>query len=155
MGLRQKFILLAAVAGLIVAIVSGVSYYIAYTDLKESVEQEIQSSVEVESQALETWLQAKVSLAQSAANVMSAVDSNSNLARMNILLSAGNHDGEILTMAVGNEDGFIMTYADGDITKLLDPRTRDWYRNAKSSGMSTLLTSRLPLSVLVSVFAVA
>ena len=139
MGLRQKFILLAAVAGLIVAIVSGVSYYIAYTDLKESVEHEIQSSVETESQALETWLQAKVSLAQSAANVMSAVDSNSNLARQNLLLSAGVHDREILTMAVGNEDGFIMTYADGDITKIVDPRTRDWYRKAKSSG-ATIFT---------------
>lgn len=134
MGLRQQFILLAAVAGIIVAIVSGVSYYIAYTDLKKSVEQEIQISVEVESQALETWLQAKISSAQAAANVMSAVDSNSTLARMNDLLSAGTHDSEILTMAASNEDGFIMTFADGDISNLIDPRTRDWYRNAKGSG---------------------
>lgn len=134
MGIRQKFFLLAAVAGLIVAIISSVSYYIAYTNLSESVEHEIQASVEVEKQALETWLQEKLTYAKSAADVMSAVDSNSSLAKMNTLLGTGSQDSEILTMAVGNEDGFIMTFANGDITHMLDPRTRDWYKNAKSKG---------------------
>lgn len=134
MGLRQKFFFLAAVAGLIVALISSISYYIAYTHLTKSVEQEIQTSVEVEKQSLETWLQAKLSSAISAANVMSSVDSNANLAKLPTLLSTGVDDPEILTMAVGNEDGFIMTYADGDISSMLNPRTRDWYQKAKNLG---------------------
>ena len=68
MGLRQKFFFLAAVAGFVVAIISVISYYLAYTHLSKSVEEEIQASVEVEKQALETWLQAKLSSAISAAN---------------------------------------------------------------------------------------
>ena len=134
MGLRQKFFFLAIVAGLIVAIISIASYYIAYTHLSRSVEQEIQSSVEIERQTLENWLQAKLSSAISAANVMSSVDSNANLSKLPILLSTGVDDAEILTMAVGNEDGFIMTFADGDISSMLDPRNRDWYKNAKNAG---------------------
>lgn len=135
MSLRQKFFFLAIVAGLIVAIISVASYYIAYTHLSKSVEQEIQASVEIERQSLETWLQAKLSSAISAANVMSSVDSNANLAKLPILLSTGANDAEILTMAVGNEDGFIMTYSDGDISSMLDPRNREWYRNTKDKGV--------------------
>ena len=134
MGLRQKFFFLATVAGFVVAIISVISYYLAYTHLSKSVEQEIQASVEVEKQSLETWLQAKLSSAISAANVMSSVDSNANLAKLPTLLSTGANDAEILTMAVGNEDGFIMTYSDGDISSMLDPRNRDWYKSAKSQG---------------------
>lgn len=41
MGIRQKFFALAGVAGVIMAIVSGVGYYLASSHLSSSVEREI------------------------------------------------------------------------------------------------------------------
>ena len=41
MGIRQKFFLLAATAGIIMAVVSCIGYFTAYTNLEASVEQEM------------------------------------------------------------------------------------------------------------------
>ena len=67
MGIRQKFFVLAGVAGLIMAIVSGVGYYTAYSNLANSVEKEILATVEVEGQSLNGWLREKAEPAVAAA----------------------------------------------------------------------------------------
>ena len=69
MGIRQKFFVLAGVAGLIMAIVSGVGYYTAYSNLANSVEKEILATVEVEGQSLNGWLREKAEPAVAAAGV--------------------------------------------------------------------------------------
>ena len=130
MGIKQKFFALAAGIAVLVAIISGVGYYTAYSNLQESVENEIAATMGEQEKSLSSWLLVKKRLSMSAANFMESQDGKTVT---NDMLSMAADDKEVLTMAFGNEMGQIVTYADGDLTGLVDPRTRDWYKQAKST----------------------
>ena len=65
MGLRQKFFVLAALSGLLMAIVSVVGYYNAYNSLEASVERELTATVAAQRNQFDGWLKEKAAVAES------------------------------------------------------------------------------------------
>ena len=59
MRLKEKFILLTVLSVLLVALVSIVGYFQASSNLEESVEEELMTTVEAQENNLEGWLTAK------------------------------------------------------------------------------------------------
>ena len=133
MGIRQKFFVLAGVAGLIMAIVSGVGYYTAYSNLANSVEKEILATVEVEGQSLNGWLREKAEPAVAAASLMHELDGHPELRNMHEMMGLGAADKDI-SLTHGNEDGLFMSWTSGDRTGKIDPRQRPWYKDGKAAG---------------------
>ena len=134
MGIKQKFFVLSGVVGLIMAIVSCVGYYTAYTNLSDSVEKEMMATVEVQNQSVDGWLRQKGQAAESAAKLMAVLDGNGNLASMREMTSLMDGDKDILDFSNTNEDGLFMSWVDGDSTGKIDPKTRDWYQEGKKAG---------------------
>ena len=134
MNLKQKFFVLAGLAGVLMAIISIIGYYTAYSNLESSVESEIRATVETQSQILDGWLKEKATSATYAANLMTEYNGNDSLMKSKAALSLTTSDSEILDLNVGMEDGYFASYKTGDGTGKLDPRTRPWYNDAKSAG---------------------
>ncbi len=133
MGIRQKFFVLSGIIGVIMAVVSCIGYYTAYTNLEESVRQEILATVEVQGQSMDGWLKEKASPAISAANLMSELDSHPELTTMKETMRLAVSDKEIMGLTNGNEDGLFLSGTE-DNTGKVDPRTRSWYKDAKAAG---------------------
>lgn len=134
MGIRQKFFLMAGLIGMVMAIVSCVGYYTAYSNLSASIEKEILATVEVQGQSFDGWLREKAQPAASAASLLAAVDDKKDISSMREMLSLGAHDKDILSLAAGNEEAFFMSWSTGDLTGKVDPRKRPWYTAAKQAG---------------------
>ena len=133
MGIRQKFFLFAGLIGIIVAIVSCIGYYTAYTNLEASVEQEIFAAVDTQGARMDGWVRQKAAPGISAANLLTALDGNPTISDMHEMMSLAANDKEILSLTNGNEKGLFMTWTDGDKTGTIDPRQRPWYIAAKSA----------------------
>ncbi len=135
MGIRQKFFVLAGIIGVIMAVVSCIGYYTAYTNLEESVEKEILEAVEVQGRSLDGWLMEKAVPAVSAANLLSSLHKSDkpDVAITRDMMSVASSDPEVLELTNGNEDGLFMTWKDGDNTGKVDPRKRPWYIDAKKT----------------------
>ena len=134
MGLRQKFFILAGLSGLLMAIVSIVGYFNAYSNLEASVEGELTETVEAQQKQLDGWLSANAAIATGAANIMTALNGNDNVANMIEILSLADNNSDILEVGVGNEKAFFQGRHAGNKTGQIDPRTRDWYKEAKNAG---------------------
>jgi methyl-accepting chemotaxis protein len=132
MGIKQKFFCLVGVVGIILTVISGVGYYIAYSHLLTSIENEIQANVKEEGLRLDAWLQEKASLATGASRQMhnlsgTVVDSRE-------ILSLVDGVPGIMDLSHGTESGSFMSWSDGDLSQEADPRTRPWYKEAKAAG---------------------
>ena len=92
MGIRQKFFLLAGLIGIIVAIVSCMGYYTAYTNLEASVEQEISAAVDTQGARMDGWLRQKAVPALSAASLMTELDGQESLSNMHDMMSLAASD---------------------------------------------------------------
>lgn len=134
MNLKQKFFVLAGLAGILMAIISIIGYYTAYSNLESSVEGEIRATVETQSEILDGWLKEKATSATYAANLMTEYNGNDSLIKTKAALSLTTSDPEILDLNIGMEDGYFASYKTGDGTGKLDPRTRPWYNDAKNAG---------------------
>ena len=132
MTLKQKFVILTGLMGLLLAIVSIVGYINAYSNLATSVEGELVAAVESQGNKLNGWLKEKGSSAEHEANLMTAF--NGDLARMKQRdnLAIAKTDKDILEITVGLEDGYFAGYNAGDVTGTRDPRQRPWYQAAKA-----------------------
>ena len=134
MGLRKKFFILAGLAGLLMAIVSIVGYFSAYSSLEESVEGELRETVDAQQKQLDGWLSSNAAIATGAANIMTALNGNDNVANMIEILSLGDNNPGILEVGVGNEKAFFQGRHAGNRTGSIDPRTRGWYNEGKNAG---------------------
>ena len=134
MKVKEKFILLAALSGLLMAIVSVVGYYNAYKNLEESVESELNATVTAQANQLEGWLQKNAQVATGAANLMTSLNGNDSIANMSEMLSLADNDSDILELGVGNEKAFFAGRHAGNKTGSLDPRTRGWYKEGRDAG---------------------
>lgn len=134
MNLKQKFTLLAGISGAIMAIISIIGYYTAYTNLDESVESEIALEVRAEGEALNGWLMEKGLTAQYAANVRTAMGGNYDPDVLSKMIGTATEDKDILDLTAGDEKGISVGHHDGNLTGEYDARTRDWYKDAKSLG---------------------
>ncbi len=134
MGLRQKFFILAGLAGFLMAIVSIVGYFTAYSALEEAVEGELRGTVAAQRNQLDGWLSSNAAVATSAANLMTALNGNDNIANMAEMLSLADNNADILEVGFGNEKAFFQGRHAGNKTGQLDPRTRGWYKEGRDAG---------------------
>ncbi|MBQ7514711.1 MAG: methyl-accepting chemotaxis protein, partial [Schwartzia sp.] len=138
MGIKQKFFALSGVVGLLLAAVSIIGYYTASANLNESIEGEINYTVRAEAEELEGWIREKAASATYAAGLMTGF--KGDMARIKSIdsLSSVAGDKEILDLNIGMEDGYFASYRTGDGTGRLDPRTRQWYKDAKAAGKTVI-----------------
>ena len=137
MKLKQKFIILACLSGLLLAIVSIVGYFKAYNTLEESVESELKATVISQANNLNGWLLSEAQLATGAANLMTALNGNDSIANLSEMLSLADGNPDILELGIGNEKTFFQGRQAGNRTGTIDPRERGWYKTAKSAGKTT------------------
>ena len=134
MRLREKFILLTVLSVLLIAVVSVVGYFQASSNLEESVEEELMTTVEAQENNLEGWLTAKSQIASATANLMTSYKGNTALIESQESLSLADGDSDILELGVGTEAGFFQGRQAGNKTGEIDPRTRGWYKLGKEQG---------------------
>lgn len=132
MGIRQKFFCLIGAVGIILAMVSGVGYYIAYSHLSVSIENELRGIVREEGLIIDRWLQQKGAVVTGAARQLQHLDSSVAESRAVLGLADGDADG--MDLVNGTESGLFMSWMDGDVSEEGDPRARPWYKEAKAAG---------------------
>ena len=134
--IREKFFVLAGVVGLILAVVSGIGYYFASTNLEQAVSGEITASMNDTADKLDGWLGQKKQIAVSAANVMAKEDDGTkSLEDLRRLLAiAGEDTNEVSDLIVGNRDEQIVGYRAGDLTAKMKPTELRFYKEPQASG---------------------
>ncbi|MCR5756527.1 MAG: methyl-accepting chemotaxis protein [Selenomonas sp.] len=143
MRLREKFMVLTALAGLLVAIVSVIGYWNASEGLEKSVEKELMATVTGQTNNLNGWLLSYGQVAQGTANLINACNGNMELIKKPETLSLGDGNKDVLEVGVGLETGFIQGRNAGDMSAKLDPRTRGWYKLGRDKGVVTFTEAYL------------
>ena len=131
LGLKQKFSMLAVLAGALIAIVSIIGYYNANKDLSETLAAEIKSVVDAQRRELDGWLKTKAASAEYAANLLTNLNGDFEKMKDRNLMSLTTSDKDILEVTVGLNDGYFASYNAGDSTGKLDPTSRPWYKNSR------------------------
>ena len=137
MGIKQKFIVLAGVVGVILTIVSVTGYFTAYDNLSEAVNEEIVANVNTEREVVDGWLREKAKPVTSQADLMTDVEKSGlefDNEDMKMLLSVAASDKDIQEMTRGDENGMFLPYNSPDETGKTDPRKRPWYSQARDAG---------------------
>ena len=105
MGLKQKFMALSGLMGLLLAIVSVVGYFMASSALKESVDSELRTTITNEANELNGWLREKKAFGVATTNHMTSLNGNFDVMHTQETLGTTVSDKEILEMTAGTEDG--------------------------------------------------
>ena len=135
MGIKQKFIMLAGVVGIVLAIVSALGYYTAYSSLENSLEHEIAATVDARGAELEGWLLEKAKTVTSEADLMTELSGTSlSTGEMHHLLSLAATDKDVQEMTRGDENKMFLPYYSPDETGKTDPTKRPWYAQAREAG---------------------
>lgn len=116
MGIKQKFMALSGLVGLILAAISIGCYVIASNALHESVERELKENVFAEKNALDGWLDSKATVVKSAATLMTSLAGKDNIATMQEMTMLHKFDKDIFVITSGMENGFFMSSANGNRT---------------------------------------
>ena len=146
MSIKLKLLLMGAVMAILVGVIGAVGYHRAQSALVESTSNEIDAALNAEAASLNGWLLERKQLAQSAANLLTAM-AGSPMEHDRSLMSLATGDKAILDLSHGAENGTFISWVDGDITAEMDPRTRDWYKEAKAAdapGFTSVHQARLP-----------
>ena len=115
MTIRTKLLLMGAVMAILVGVICAIGYHESKTALEESTSAEITATVDVEAATLNGWLLEKKQQAQSAADLLTAMDGNP-MQGDHSLLSLASSDKEVIEFSRGSEDGTFLCWVDGDIT---------------------------------------
>ncbi|MCR5757817.1 MAG: methyl-accepting chemotaxis protein [Selenomonas sp.] len=138
MGIKQKFIVLAGIVGIILTIVSVTGYITAYNNLSDAVNQEIVANVNTEREVVDGWLKEKAKPVTSQADLMTEIEQaewlNFDPEDMKKFLSVAASDKDIQEMTRGDENGMFLPYYSPDETGKTDPRKRPWYSQARDAG---------------------
>ena len=135
MKLRQQFAVLTAVVAMLIAISCGMGYYMASSMLTDSIEHQLTAIVKGEGDSVDSWVANKAAMLNGTAAVLSkqpaeVIDSTASVP----FLATVSADKNILDITNGLESGKAYSYLDGDLSGPdFDPRTRDWYKDAKSA----------------------
>lgn len=132
MSLKQKFMALSGIMGLLMAVVAIVGYIMSSNDLRQSVDSELRTTVSREAMELDGWLREKKAFGVATTNYMTSLNGNYDVMHNKSTLGTTISDKEILEMTGGTEDGWWMGYYTGDKTGKRDPRQRPWYKEAKA-----------------------
>ena len=99
MGLKQKFLALAGVVGLLMAVMSIIGYYMASSNLQESVETELRATVARDAANLDGWLREKKAVDVSTANTASEMKGDMSRIKTKATMGTIVSDKEILAIS--------------------------------------------------------
>lgn len=123
MSIRQKFILLAGIVGIILIAVSIIGYSTASSNLNDSVEKELLATVEIQGKSFDGWIREKSTPAVNAANQMSKfIGADKNLIQN--MMKLAESDKNIMAITNCDETGMVLSNT-ADYTGKLEIRTRD------------------------------
>ena len=104
MGLKQKFVLLSGIMGVLMAVVAIVGYWMASRELQQSVDSELRATVSREAMELDGWLKEKKAFGVATTNYMTSLNGNYEIMHRKETLGTTITDKEILEMTGGTED---------------------------------------------------
>lgn len=134
MNLKQKFLGLTGLSGALMLIISLIGFYIADSNLQESVESELSVGIAGETAELDSWLALRAASVDLAANQMNTFNGNMTKLKDKEILSLASSDKDVMDLYLGLSDGYF-NYAKGqDLTGKTDPTGRPWYKSAVSAG---------------------
>ncbi len=142
MGIRQKFFCLIGVVGIILAVVSGVGYYIAYSHLSVSIENELRTIVEEEGLIIDRWLQQKGAVVTGAARQLQHLDPSVAESRAVLGLVDGDADG--MDLVNGTESGLFMSWMEMCRRKVIRVRVRGIRRPRRRARRCSRRSTRVP-----------
>ena len=125
--------MLSGIVGVIIAVMSCVGYYTAYTNLERSVEGELSATVGAEAQGLDGWIHGKANYAVAAATIMPTVGNRGAVPQMQELLKMVASDKEVVGLVNATETGTFVS-AKKDNTGKVNPQERGWYKQAKAAN---------------------
>lgn len=135
MNVKQKFFLLSGIAGLIMAIVSGIGYYTASSAVNKTTEEKIMSIIHADNSATEAWLMEKGQLGQGVASILTKMTAaDEAMARSQNLTQAASADKEVTNVMIAMDDGFCVSSAGGLQTGKAEWTKRAWYTQGKAAG---------------------
>ncbi len=137
MGIQKKFLLLTVVVGVLLALVSGLGYFMAQRALDASIRDDITAHIESEQNGLSGWVGEHVRVAEDLASHAAALDAASGKPPKELLQTA--KDDMMLDITIAREDGYVVGMSDGDLTGDLIPNERAWYRDVRAAG-KTIIT---------------
>ena len=159
MNLKQKFSLLAVGCGLLMAIISIIGLYSANSTLEDSVEAELLASVQAENGKISKWVEERQAMSRAAGQVITAAGGTPEAVKTRSNLAMGGDDSTILGMIAAHKDKSLFSFKDGDITGVLDPNERSWFKKAagEKSGFVTeayedAITHKLVISCIMPFF---
>ena len=138
-NIKGKFTVLTVVVGIFMVLISCFGYITASDNLTESVDSEVVVTMEKAATEMDSWLSERASLAIAEGNLMTVFNGDYTMLKDQANMSLASHDKDILDVGVGLEDGTFTSYKLG-LTSL-DPRTRSWYQNMKSSSDICMFTA--------------
>ena len=136
LGLRQKFSMLAFLAGGLFAVMSIIGYYTSFLNLSETLEAEILAVVGSQGKEMDSWLKSKAVAAQYAADLLGNLG-DINRMKNRELQGLTTSDKDILEVTIGLRDKYFYGYNAGDFTGKIDPTGRAWYNDAREKNALT------------------
>ena len=133
LGLRQKFSLLAFLAGGLFAAMSIIGYYTSYLNLSETLTSEILAIVDSQGKEMDSWLKSKAVAAQYTADLLGNLG-DINRMKNRDLQGLTTSDKDILEVTIGLRDKYFFGYNAGDFTGKIDPTGRAWYNDAREKN---------------------
>ena len=134
MGIKTKFLLLAALVSIILGAVSIIGYTTAHSNLRDSIEKEMLAATDAQGRALEGWINEKSANGIAAANLMARFSNGSlDHSTMQSMMQLADNDRDIMAITNCDETGVVVSNT-ADYTGKLEIRTRDWYKRVKAEG---------------------
>ena len=137
-SIEKKFTILTCVVGIFMLVISIFGYLTASDNLKKSVDDEVAVTIEKAAGDVNGWLEQRITYGIATSNLMTSYNGDYTKIKDKSSMSLGRSDKNVLDIGVGLEDGTFTSYVLG-LTKL-DPRTRGWYTNMKSSNKEFMMT---------------
>ena len=133
MRMKQKFMLLTAVVGVMLAVVSLLGYFMAYRALDTSIQGEITANMESQKEGVAGWVAEHKRISEDLAAHAAALDAVAGRPTKELIASA--KDEMVLDITLAREsDAAVVATLEGDLTGKLIPHKRPWYNDAKAAG---------------------
>ena len=133
MGIKKKFMVLIALIGIILIIVSGIGYYNSQKQLTSSIEDSLGRIVDNQADQVDNWMMTKAAKMIVIADTMGSMPEN--IIASKGIVNGTAHDKDIQNFYNARENGMFIRADDRDALPVgFNPTTRDWYKNAKAKN---------------------
>lgn len=153
--LKQKFMLLAALSGLLLSITALMGYYDAYSHLKATVVEDLDKNLVAHGNELQGWLDTCAMVATTESRLLTSYNGDMDRILSPEALSLGDTDDYVQEVGLGTEAGVMAARSVGRINR--DPRQYDWwYGRARDAGRTVFTEpyrDRIQGNLIISVVA--